>query len=804
MRGSGDGAGSFSFHLPGRFSALIWRNSRTPAPIRLLVCRCGRPLPLNIQIFSLADRVFYTVEYSDPSGVFPLISSDLLARLPLRNLHWNSSSRPLRSIDSLHVELTPDNKRISQVQPLPVPSVDSGLSSSRGTTSSIATSLESEGTPGEEASAPSRAFESGRDANTEPRRERRHQIPGLRRTPYLKVYLLRCDDSETYKGSSRRLLREWVKEHTPSSQNSASTSTQENHDAFEWLIIHIVVPDTPAAEQTRPSASVKSEDGTERSSSSSRWPGRSSSTILNKIRADFNGTSKSAVDRVAQIQIAKPKISGPADTYMARASNTTGQGDAKVGDTGWEDLVVKMKSLILASFDLRVRQYEEDIRERDSQRNLPGWNFCTFFVLKEGLARGFETVGLIEDALMGYDELAVGLDLLIREQNTTQSGVAHGGLFLDYSPELSQQVKQALEEGQPPGSNEQGSGDAAPENGQRSGYSHDSLGTFLLNTDRKPYRELILANNISAFDFQCYVFARQVSLLLRLARAPSLNKAAETRPSDDKQPEDLLTIAEVCRRATDFITSAARMVREDINRSSRHDRQIQELRARITAQAYDNTAENLITAWTFSATQQMLHCTSTPSVVDLTHSGQATKPPIGEANHGDRPRDLAIGALSIPSHSLPTRTTSLSLNTTRVTSTSNQEKVSSDGPFGLRKPMPTGLTQNGIEEVAAYRASLCLMGRRALSSVGARHGWHTGWAEMATDSLAMDGNLDEVPLDQSDTDVDKSASRDSDYPSANLSGLNDETLRAAISSKAEFYAQYEVGKSQSCCGWRLH
>ncbi len=33
---------------------------------------------------------------------------------------------------------------------------------------------------------------------------------------------------------------------------------------------------------------------------------------------------------------------------------------------------------------------------------------------------------------------------------------------------------------------------------------------------KKAYRELILANNVSVFDFRCYIFARQISLLLRL------------------------------------------------------------------------------------------------------------------------------------------------------------------------------------------------------------------------------------------------------------------------------------------------
>ena len=701
----------------------------------------------------------------------------------------------MRSIDSLHVELTPDSKRSSQVQSLPASSANPGDAATGGGTSSIENSREGEAAQGGEPLAPSRAVESGRDATTEPpRRERRHQIPGLRRTPYLKVYLLRCDDSETYKGSSRRLLREWVKEHTPPSQNSASSSTQENHDAFEWLIIHIVVLDAPAADQSRPSASVRSEDGTERSSSSSRWPGRSSPSILDKIRSDFNGTSKSAVDRVAQVQVTRSPSQGPATTNTVHASTINGQGDTKVGEAGWEDLIVKMKSLILASFDLRVRQYEEDIRERDSQRILPGWNFCTFFVLKEGLARGFESVGLIEDALVGYDELAVGLDLVIREQSTAQPGIAHGELFLDYSPELSQQVKQALEERRPLGSNEHGSGDAASETGQRGGHSHVSLGNFLLDTDRKPYRELILGNNISPFEFQCYVFARQVSLLLRLARASALNKASETRRSGEKQPEDLLIIAEVCRRATDFITSAARTIREDINHSSRHDGQIKEMREKNTAKAYDDTIENLIAAWTFSATQQVLRCTSS-SVADMRYSeSPASKPLSGEASRGGRPQDLAVGAPSVRRDTLPARTSSLSMSTTQVTLISIQEKVSPDGPFGLQMPMLTGLSQNGIEEVAAYRANLCLLGRRALSSVGARHGWRTGWAEMATESLAMDGHLDEVCLDQGEVaDAEVPAVGDPDSSSPNLSGLNDETLRAALSSKVDFYAQYEAG-----------
>ena len=665
---------------------------------------------------------------------------------------------------------------------------------SRGATPSVENALEGESAPGSAPLAPSGAVEASRDMGLEPRKERRHQIPGLRRTPYLKVYLLRCDDSETYKGSSRRLLREWVKEHTPPSQSSASVNTQENHDAFEWLIVHVVVPDTPAAGQSRPSASVKSEDSTERSNSSSRWPGRSSSSILDKIRSDFNGTSKSAVDRVAQIQVTKIQIHGQATTNAPLPSATNSQGDPKVG---WDDLVVKMKSLILASFDLRVRQYEEDIRARESQRNLPGWNFCTFFVLKEGLARGFESVGLIEDALMGYDELAVGVDLVIREQSTTQSGVAHGGLFLDYTPELFEQVKHALEEGQPSGINEHGEPDITPKDGHDREHSRVALGTFLLDTDRKPYRELILGNNISAFDFQCYVFARQVSLLLRLANVSPLNKTSETRPSGGEQPEDLLTIAEVCRRATGFITSAARMVRQDVQRSLKHDPQLKETCDQITAKTYQNIVENIVASWIFSSTQQILQSTSVSSIRDIRRSEDlAARPVSGVVSHEGRSQTLAVGPPSVRRDNLPTRTSSLSLGTTPVALLLNQDGSRSDSPFGPRQSMPTGLTQSGTEEVAAYKADLFLLGRRALSSVGSRHGWRTGWAEIATESLAINGDLEEVSLAESEVaDIGKPIPGGSGEPSTDLAGLNDETLRAALSNQAKFYAHYEASGS---------
>lgn len=482
------------------------------------------------------------VEYHDPSGVFSLVQEDLAARLPLRNLHWKAPTRPLRSIDSLHVDL--------------VPSKESAQDAS-ATSSSLAPPAQG---------VPNRTTEEIMRPQAK-EKERRHQIPGLRQTPYLKVYLLRCDDSETYKGTARKQLRDWIKDHTPPAQSS-STSTQENHDAYEWMIVHVVLPDTPAASQPRGSGSAATGDK-EKSGATSVFK-RASTTILEKIRADFNIASKSAPDRVAQVRLKKervpPHMLPAAGSVISPAVAETQQEH----DGAWADIITKFKTLILSSFDLRVSQYEEDIRKNDAQRSFPGWNFNTFFVLKEGLARGFESAGLVDDALLGYDELSIGLDSVIRDQANDGSALQ----MLSHSEDLYEQAVKVLEQSQEGGNS----------NSEDHVQFHDDKP---IDAQKKDYRGLILANNISIFEFRVYIFARQMSILLRMgnsqsARAdlanklqPRPNASVSQRSIDDSQlgtksggqptdTEDLLALAELCTRALNFITFAGRLLREDL------------------------------------------------------------------------------------------------------------------------------------------------------------------------------------------------------------------------------------------------
>jgi hypothetical protein len=752
------------------------------------------------------------VEYFDPSGVFPLISSGLLSRLPLRNLHWKSPSRPLRSINSLHVDLVPYGE-LQQRSQSP-PGATKSEESIQGIGDILSRTRERGSTP-----------DVGAGIYKGPIKERRHQIPGLRQTPYLKVFFLRCDDTDAYKASSRKQLRDWIKEHaTQSSQSTASVGGQENHDAFEWLIVHVVLPNTAAAAQPhapRPSGNGPG-GGTEKVPGTSRWPGRGTSSILDKIRSDFNGSSKPAKDRVAQVRVQKvPQLPPETSTF------TPSSGEAlREQENAWSDLISKLKSLILTSFDLRVSQYEEDIRERDAQRNLPGWNFCTFFVLKEGLARGFESVGLVEDALVGYDELDVGLDAITREHaGGGSSSGGHAGTFLAYTEDLWQQAKAArkTEATLNSGGNEGARGQADP--------SEDEVLTDPpLSAIKKPYRELILSNNISVFDFRCYIFARQLSLLLRLGNALSsrsgLMAKLPTHPAtagseysfhDDGHgrtaaqnggdSEDLITLAEVCRRSIEFITSVSRIMRSDLWNA--HNHAIAEINYKAegsgargslgSSQVIGQIVDGLVSSWTFSLTQQILTETSTKAIpiplasLPDTNSSSAKNASLGGSVQEPK---TAIPEPKTMMH--PARTSSLAPRHSIPEPPSSGNSLSSLAlNSGSSIVLPPGarssVSKAGLEDLAAYRAELYLLGRRVLEHLGRERQWHTDWSEMSGLPVNVGSSMEEINLE----DNGNAGGKGSETEGAMLEAVDPCTiknslLRSALQGRNSFYGLYEV------------
>ncbi|TGZ85266.1 hypothetical protein EX30DRAFT_361138 [Ascodesmis nigricans] len=594
------------------------------------------------------------VTYWDPAALFQLIEPELRSRLPLRNLHWKSPTRPLRSINSLLVDLLPYSP--------PPPSLASPSATELARVKSTDSARSNETSRSASRAAPTRAR---RD------QPRRHQIPGLRSTPYLKIYILRCDDNDSYKNTQRKLLRDWVSTH-------ATAPGAEGHDACQWLIVHVVLPGTPAAQQPRSASSAASTPG---GSSGRNWMKNSSTTLLDKIRSDFNtGSGSKMVERVVQVRIpgTHPALSTLSPPVSAAAATLTPEPPQE-SEMAWLDMISKFKALILSSFDARVGQYEEDVREKDSQRRLPGWNFCTFFVLKEGLARAFESVGLVEDALVLYDELEFGLEAIIAQQ---EKGEIIGGSFVECTKESLHWIEEARKL------------ILARKSGNGNTEGVVEVDEILpLDTEAKPYRELILSNEISIFDFKCYIFARQVSLLLRLGKRysdvnTSSGESGTTMPNDALE-EDLYRISQVTKRGVEFVTAVARILRSDLKAASvtSHGQESDNSEVKIEKSDLDAIIDNLIASWNYSVCNQLLEQTAADAL----------------------PKGLLDDSSNLGL--LPRRSSSLT------------------GAEGVVAFAQTEKGVSGIEDLAGGRAELMILARTVLEGLAKRKGWfdEKGW-----------------------------------------------------------------------------
>ena len=692
------------------------------------------------------------MEYTVPSGTSPSLLPELRRRLPLRHLHWKSISRPVRTIDSLHVTLIAAEEALDTNDNGPAPKGES------------------------------------------PRKERRHQIPGLRQTPYLKIYVLQCSDVDTYKAKSRKLLRDWVKDHAPPSQSSTSLNKQENHDAFEYLIVH-VLPTSADGDTSRPSSVARTESG--KRPSSSRWPSRSSSSVIEKIRADFNGTSKSVTDRVAQVQVAEHPEQESGRVHVQSQDD----------ENGWEDLLAKMKFLILASFDLRVNQYEEDIREKELQRNLPGWNFNTFFVLKEGLARGFESVGLMVDALTGYHELAAGLNALLDGQSRGESAEQQTALFSDFTEELLEAFRQA-----------ERCGKGTKKSWQEKPQVVD-LGACILNTDRKPFRDLILANKISSFDFQSYVFARQVSLLLRLADVAVLNYPSTIgtisesgsdahsdvgirflKPSGEDR-EDLTILAEVAQRASNFINSVATTIRNDIRSGLPPSDDGQTGNDGFSHNLQKEIVEDLVASWVFSASKCILEATLANSLsAQLDPLFRQLRPSITSSIE-DNENEVGAVINTVHRKGLPDRKSSLKAHASVFSQPPVHERFLSVNALDAVILLPPATSHPGTQELASQRGDLLALARRALSGLGLRHlGRQGGLADIDLFSGTGEEEMQEVKLEETTEQEEKpleSSPVNARVPTT--AGICSKTLISALQSENDFYRAFEVCQAQGWC-----
>lgn len=258
------------------------------------------------------------------------------------------------------------------------------------------------------------------------RDENTSQVPySLLERPLLNIYVVTCEDSDAYKTTVKKQIKDW----------QTSLSHRKNQ---EWVIVYVVRSD--ARNPTTNFFQMKS-------------------NVLDKIRADFNTDKK---DRC--VQLAWPV--------------------AKDNPAAWAELLSKVRDGLLSAFDTAVSQRDDEVRRSESQQSMPGWNFCTFFILKESLAASFEGMNLSEDSLQCYDELELSFAHVLREKNLSWFGT----LIIP-------------------------------------GPKDDSMP--LLSITKKPYRDLIVANTVSVFDLRIYMLARQCNLLGKMGKVTDVcNKVA--------------------------------------------------------------------------------------------------------------------------------------------------------------------------------------------------------------------------------------------------------------------------------------
>lgn len=164
-----------------------------------------------------------------------------------------------------------------------------------------------------------------------------------------------------------------------------------------------------------------------------------------------------------------------------------------------QDLLVRLRECIREGAEARIQNYEEEVSRTYLNRSAKGWSFGEFFVLKEGMAFVFVQLGRRDLAVRFYDEL----HSMMAERDDKESIK-----FCD-----------------------QPATDAAM------GVTDPCM---------KDYRALFIANTITEIDMRSYLFAKQLTLLVK-----------------DRK------FADIAERGLKFITAIARRCAEEGTNSDR-------------------------------------------------------------------------------------------------------------------------------------------------------------------------------------------------------------------------------------------
>jgi len=91
--------------------------------------------------------------------------------------------------------------------------------------------------------------------------------------------------------------------------------------------------------------------------------------VLDKVKADINTDRK----RERCVELVWPVL---------LASGGGGAATTPPTDDGWKEVEEKLKEAVMTAFESYVFARREEIAKSEGQRTMPGWNFCTYFILK--------------------------------------------------------------------------------------------------------------------------------------------------------------------------------------------------------------------------------------------------------------------------------------------------------------------------------------------------------------------------------------------------------------------------------------
>lgn len=333
--------------------------------------------------------------------------------------------------------------------------------------------------------------------------ETRHLVQrSLLERPFCHLYFVVCDDNDAYRHHVRNSIRAWLATLQASPTISAAvakspvanlqdgaerpdTPTKDKDgggdESDKAVPEHLIVLISPPEGSNMPaSAGTPGGRGSPApaaaSAASTAEAASEKKTGLGRFYSSSSSAKGSVLDKI------KTDFKANRVVHLNRLPNLSSQ-TSHSDPTVFAELLSRLKESVSMTFDSVIEAQSDVVRREVAKRTVPGWNFCKWMAEIECVASTLEGTGLYADALTRYEEIDATFSQCMRDRNLAFFSSVGGNS---------------------PGD------DSAP----------------LLDVSKKPYRDLILRNEISLFDFRCYVFAKRANLMGKLGRvAQVMNEA---------------------------------------------------------------------------------------------------------------------------------------------------------------------------------------------------------------------------------------------------------------------------------------